>query len=136
MEDAHMFGPPIAKPSGAVVFHTVWSYTVKHDGRKKARTCCNGYVLRQKGLKYAQQYYADCIYQMGMNIFFAYIVIKGWLVISGDAVNAYAQVLVPKDVTKYVVVDQHMKDWWNDKYGMDITVGLDRHIMKALQGHP
>jgi hypothetical protein len=120
MDDAKMFGPPIVRPSGAVVFRIVWSYTVKRDGRKKDRMCCDGSVLRQKGLKYAQRCYAACISQTGMKIFFAYVIIKGWVILSGDAVNAYAQTFIPKDVEQYVVFDQHMKDWWKDKYGTEI----------------
>jgi hypothetical protein len=37
MDLAKMFGPPVPRTPGTVVFRTVWSYTVKHDGRKKVR---------------------------------------------------------------------------------------------------
>jgi hypothetical protein len=36
---------------------------------------------------YANQCYAACISQAGMNIFFAFVVIQGWVIISGDVVN-------------------------------------------------
>jgi hypothetical protein len=29
-----------------------------------------------------------------------------------------------------------MKEWWKDKYGLDIEVGMVRQILKALQDHP
>jgi hypothetical protein len=31
-----------------------------------------------------------------MKIFFAYAVIHGWVIVSGDAVNAYAQTVMPE----------------------------------------
>jgi hypothetical protein len=55
MHCAKMFGPPQTRPPDAVVLRSVWTYTVKHGGRKKARTCCDGSVLRSPTLKYAQQ---------------------------------------------------------------------------------
>jgi hypothetical protein len=136
MDLAEMFGPPVSLTHGTVVFRTVWSYTVKHDGRKKSRMCCDGYVLRHKGLKYAQQCYAACILQTGMKIFFAYLVIKDWVAISGDAINTYAQTSIPKEEEQYGVVDQQIKEWWKDKHGTDIEVGMVRRIQKSLQGHP
>jgi hypothetical protein len=54
MHSAKMFGPPQTQPPDAVVLRSVWTYTVKHDGRKKARTCCDGSVIRSPTLKYAQ----------------------------------------------------------------------------------
>jgi hypothetical protein len=45
-----------------------------------------------------------------MKILFAYLVIKNWVAISGNAINAYAQTSSPKEEETYVVVDQHMKE--------------------------
>jgi hypothetical protein len=136
MEEANIFGPHVPKPSGAVVFRPVWSYTVKHDDHKKARMCGDGSVLHQKGLMYAQQCNAACIYQTYMKIFFAYLVIKGCVAIRGDAVNVYVQMSIPKEVEQFVVVDHKMKDWWKDKHVTDISVSIACYILKALQGHP
>jgi hypothetical protein len=86
-----MFGKPEPRPTGSIVLCSVWQYSVKHDGRKTARNCCDGSLLRSKSLKYADQCYAAYISQTGMKIFFAYVVISGWVIISGDVVNTYAQ---------------------------------------------
>jgi hypothetical protein len=40
-----------------------------------------------------------------MKILFAYLVIKGWVSISGDAINAYAQTFILKEEEQYVIVD-------------------------------
>jgi hypothetical protein len=71
-----------------------------------------------------------------MKLFFLYIAINGWVVIISNAFNVYAQTSIPKDVEHYFAVDQQMKDWWKDKYGTDITVGMSSCILKALHGHP
>jgi hypothetical protein len=105
MEMAKMFGKPEPRPTGAIVLQSVWQYSVKHDGRKKARTCCDGSVLRSKSLRYAEQCYVACISKTGMNIFFAIIVIRGWILISGDVVNAYAQTAMPDGEVQNMAVD-------------------------------
>eukprot|EP00957_Ditylum_brightwellii_P208421 15357356-Ditylum_brightwellii.AAC.1 len=49
MEDLEMYGKPTYAPKGAKILCSVWTYMIKHDGRKKARNCCNGSVLKGKG---------------------------------------------------------------------------------------
>jgi hypothetical protein len=86
---------PRVRPNNAAVLRFVCTYTVKHDGRKKALTCCDGSVLRSPTLKYVQQFYSACISQTGMKIFFAYLTIMGWVAPGADAINAYAQTDIP-----------------------------------------
>jgi hypothetical protein len=136
MHCAKMFGPPQTRPPDAVVLRSVWTYTVKHDGRKKARTCCYGSVLRSPTLKYAQQCHSACISQTGMKLFFAYLAIMGWIALGADAINAYAQTDIPKDEPQFIAVDQQMVDWWWDKFQERIRFGMVMQILKALQGHP
>jgi hypothetical protein len=54
-DKAKLSGSPEPHPSGAVVICSVWQYTIKHDGHNKARTCCDGSILRTKSLNYAEQ---------------------------------------------------------------------------------
>jgi hypothetical protein len=133
---AKMFGKPEPRPTGAIVLRSVWQYSVKHDGRKKARTCCDGSFLRSKILKYAEQCYAACISQTGMKIFFVFVVIRGWVIISGDVVNAYAQTAMPEGEFQYMAIDQQMIDWWFEKHGTRLTLDMVSRINMALQGHP
>jgi hypothetical protein len=52
-----------------------------------------------------------------MKILFAIIVIRGWIIISGDVVNAYAQTAMPDGEVQYMAVDQQMIYWWLEKHG-------------------
>jgi hypothetical protein len=131
-----MCGSPQTRPPNSVVLRSVWTYTVKHDGRKKARTCCDGSVLRSPTLKYAQQCYSACISQTGMKLFFAYIAIMNWIALGADAINAYAQTNIPDDEPQFIAVYQQMVDWWWDTFHESIRVGMVMQILKALQGHP
>jgi hypothetical protein len=45
--------------------------------------------------------YVACILQTRMKIFFAYLVIKNWVAISDDAINAYAQTSIPEEEEQY-----------------------------------
>jgi hypothetical protein len=71
MWDANMFGKPKERPQNYVVLRSVWTYNVNHGGRKKARTCCDGSILRSPTLKYAQHCLSACIIQTGMKLFFS-----------------------------------------------------------------
>jgi hypothetical protein len=69
-------------------YSALYGSTQLYDWRRKACTCCDGSVLRQKGLGYSH---------MGMKIFCVYLVINGWVAISGDVLNAYDQSSIPKE---------------------------------------
>jgi hypothetical protein len=118
----NMFGKPESRPAGAVTLRSVWQYSVRHDGQKKSRTCCDGSVLSWKSLKYVEQCYTACISHTGMKIFFTYAVIRGWVIVSGDVVNAYAQTAIPNDEVQYMAVGQQMIDWWLEKHDMALQV--------------
>jgi hypothetical protein len=131
---ANKFGKPESRPTGAIVLRYVWQYHVKHDGRKKSRTCCDSSVIRSKSLKYAEQFYSACISQM--EIFFAYAMIREWVIVSGDVVKAYAQTDMPKGEVQYMAVNQHMIDWWLEKHGIRLSLDMVCRINMNLQGHP
>jgi hypothetical protein len=136
MWDASMFGKSQARPANFVVIRSVWTYTVKHDGHKKSRTCCDGSILRSPTLKYAQQCYSACISQTGMKILFDCLVIRDWVERGADATNAYAQTDILSDKPQYIAVDRQMVDWWWDTYNERIAADMVMQIIKALQGHP
>jgi hypothetical protein len=89
-----------------------------------------------KILKYAEQCYAACISQTGMKIFFAFVVIRGWVIVSGGVVNAYAQTAMPEGEVQYMEIYQQMINWWFEKHGTRLTLDMVSRINMALQGHP
>eukprot|EP00957_Ditylum_brightwellii_P151073 11504037-Ditylum_brightwellii.AAC.1 len=70
MEELNMYDAPTYAPKGTKILQPIWTYMVKHDGRKKARNCCNGSVLKGKGVDYAHTYLL-CASQVGMKQFTA-----------------------------------------------------------------
>jgi hypothetical protein len=71
-----------------------------------------------------------------MKIFFSIAAIRGWVIFSGDAVNAYDQTATPEGEIQYMVVDQHMIDWWLEKHGVRLSLDMVSRINMALQRHP
>jgi hypothetical protein len=71
-----------------------------------------------------------------MPLYFANLTIMGWISLSADAVNAYAQTKITEDEPHLIMVDQKMVDWWWDKFQERISVGMVMQILKAMQGHP
>eukprot|EP00957_Ditylum_brightwellii_P118102 9006948-Ditylum_brightwellii.AAC.1 len=48
MEDLEIYREPTYALKGTKILRSVWTYMIKHDGRKKAQNCCNGssmYIL-------------------------------------------------------------------------------------------
>jgi hypothetical protein len=58
------------------------------------------------------------------------------VIVSGDAVNAYAQTAIPKGEIQYMTVNPHMIDWWLEKNGVRLSMDMVCRINMALQGHP
>jgi hypothetical protein len=85
-----VYGPPWKPPPGEIILRQVWTYLVEWEGNLKARNCCDGLVLKVRGLAYAT-HYIDCISQPSMRIFWAIVAIKNWIAIGADDVNAFAQ---------------------------------------------
>jgi hypothetical protein len=63
-------------------------------------------------------------------------VIRGWLIVNGDVVNAYFQTAIPKYEFPYMAVDQHIIDWWLGKHDIRLSLDMVCRINMALLGHP
>lgn len=40
--DLKMYGQPMPKPPGAIVLRPHWQYSIKRDGTRRSRNCCDG----------------------------------------------------------------------------------------------
>jgi hypothetical protein len=134
MKKDGMYDPPCIDPSGAIVLHTVWTYYVKWDGTLKSRSCCDGSVLKGRGIAHAQHYTA-CISQPDMRIFWAMVAIRGWIAIGADAINAFAQADPTKEPT-FVRIDDQMAEWLEEITGKRPDRTLVLPVLCTLQGHP
>eukprot|EP00957_Ditylum_brightwellii_P098676 7516766-Ditylum_brightwellii.AAC.2 len=106
MEDLNMYDSPTYAPKGAKILHLMWSYIVKHDGRMNARNCCNGSVLKGKGVDYAYTH-SSCASQLRMKLFTAIAALHNYIIIGTNATNAYAQSPPPTDPTFMHIDDQY-----------------------------
>jgi hypothetical protein len=112
MKDDDMHDLPCHASTDAIFLRTVWTYYVKWDGTLKVRSCCDGSMLKRRGIAYAK-HCTSCISQPGMRIFWAMVDICGWVAVGTDAINAFAQASPPKEPT-YVGIDDHMAEWMEE----------------------
>jgi hypothetical protein len=108
MDKDGMYGKPCRPPVDAIVLRQVWTYNVKYEGTLKARNCCDGSVIKGRGIEYARHNTA-CISQQGMIIFWAITTLRGWVAIGADAVNAFAQSPPPSEPTLVLIDAQMLK---------------------------
>eukprot|EP00957_Ditylum_brightwellii_P212079 15366940-Ditylum_brightwellii.AAC.1 len=107
MRKCQMHGNPIRPPNKATILQSIWTYVVKHDGKKKARNCCNGSILKCKGTEYVNTYSA-CASQTRMHLFTAIAAIKNYLILGADTTNANAQSPAPSNPTYMRINDQYV----------------------------
>ncbi|KAI2501346.1 retrotransposon [Fragilaria crotonensis] len=134
MAKQEMYGSPVHPPPGAIILRQHWNYSIKSDGTRKARNCCDGSPRAAPELKLANTY-SSCIEQPIMRLFFALCANEGYLIIKVDATNAYAN-SPPPDQPTFVYIDEQYADWYATTYGIDISRDHVLPVQHALQGHP
>jgi hypothetical protein len=134
MAKQEMYGPPVHPPPGAIILRQHWNYSIKSDGTRKARNCCDGSPRAAPELNLANTY-SSCIEQPIMRLFFAICAKEGYFVIKVDATNAYAN-SPPPDQATFVYIDEQYADWYAVTHGIDISRDNVLPVQHALQGHP
>ena len=134
MEKQEMYGNPIYPPPGAIILRQHWNYSIKSDGTRKARNCCDGSPRAAPELKLANTY-SSCIEQPCMRLFFALCAHEGYICIKVDATNAYANSPPPAQPT-FVFIDEQYADWYANRHGKPLSRDLVLPVQHALQGHP
>eukprot|EP00957_Ditylum_brightwellii_P010220 772753-Ditylum_brightwellii.AAC.2 len=82
---------------------------------RNARNCCNGSVLKGKGVENAHTY-SSCTSQIGMKLFNTIDSLRNYIIIGADATNAYTQSPLPTEPT-FMLIDDQYTDWYFNKYG-------------------
>jgi hypothetical protein len=131
-----MFGSPCPPPSGAYLFHWVWTYKIKTEdnNRRKARAVCDG-SSRGGQVRIFGHTYAPTPDITDLRIFFALAALAGHLVYGADVSNAFAEADAPAQVY-YMRVDAQFRDWWAHLGRPPIPEGYVIPILRNLQGHP
>jgi hypothetical protein len=134
MAKQEMYGVPVHPPAGAIILRQHWNYSIKSDGTRKARNCCDGSPRAAPDLKLANTY-SSCIEQPCMRMFFALCAHEGYTCIKVDATNAYANSPPPAQPT-FVYIDEQYADWHMTQHGKPLSRDLVLPVQHALQGHP
>ena len=112
MAKQEMYGLPCLPPRDAIILRQHWNYSLKADGTRKARNCCDGSPQSAPQLRLANTY-SSCIEQPCMRMFFALCAHEGFIALKVDATNAYAN-SPPPDQPTFVYIDDQYADWCLD----------------------
>jgi hypothetical protein len=134
MAKQEMYGSPVHPPAGAIILRQHWNYSIKSDGIRKARNCCDGSPRSAPELKLANTY-SSCIEQPCLRLFFALCAYEGYVCLKVDATNAYAN-SPPPDQPTFVYIDEQYADWYCARTGNPISRDMVLPVQHALQGHP
>jgi hypothetical protein len=135
MDRQGMYGEPVRAPSDAIVLRQHWVYTLKTDGSRKARNCCDGSFRAAPILHGQAKTYASCIEQPCMRLFFALASLHGLSVYGADATNAFAN-SPPPAIPTFVAIDDAYADWYLERFGVQLDRTMVLPVHHALQGHP
>ena len=69
--DLKMCGEPVRKPPGAIVLRPHWQYSIKRDGTRRSRNCCDGSPRSAPLLHGIASTYSSCVEQPVQQLFFA-----------------------------------------------------------------
>jgi hypothetical protein len=134
MAKQEMYGKPCLPPKDAIILRQHWNYSLKADGTRKARKCCDGSPRSAPQLKLANTY-SSCIEQPCMRMFFALCAHEGFIALKVDATNAYAN-SPPPDQPTFVYIDDQYADWYLARHGVAVSQDMVLPVQHALQGHP
>ena len=130
-----MFGPPTFKPPGAIVLRPHWQYSIKRDGTRRSRNCCDGSPRSAPVLHGIASTYSSCVEQPVQRLFFALAAQMNYTVYGGDAIDAYAHSPPPETPT-FVSIDDAYVDWYEARFKRKLDRSKVLPVLHALQGHP
>jgi len=67
-----MYGEPVRKPPGAIVLRPHWQHSIKRDGTRRSRNCCDGSPRSAPLLHGIASTYSSCVEQPVQQLFFAF----------------------------------------------------------------
>jgi len=130
-----MYGEPVRKPPGAIVLRPHWQYSIKQDGTRRSRNCCDGSPRSTPLLHGIPSTYSFCVEQPVQRLFFALAARENYRVYGGDAQDAYAHSPPPETPT-FVSIDDACADWYEHRFKKKLDCSLVLPVLHALQGHP
>ena len=130
-----MYGAPAPRPPGAIVLRPHWQYSIKRDGTRRSRNCCDGSPKAASVLHGIASTYSSCVEQPIQRMFFALAAHNNYKVYGGDAQDAYAH-SPPPDTPTFVTVDDAYAEWYEHRFSQKLDRSRVLPVLHALQGHP
>jgi len=130
-----MYGEPVRKPPGAIVLRPDWQCSVKRDGARRSRNCCDGSPRSAPLLHGIASTCSSCVEQPAQRLFFALAARENYQVYGGDAQDACAHSPPPKTPT-FMSIDNACADWHEHRFKKKLDHSLVLPVFHALQGHP
>ncbi|GFH55451.1 hypothetical protein CTEN210_11927 [Chaetoceros tenuissimus] len=142
MQECDMFGNIVTRTSlkeqikskSVDVIRPVWAYRIKlHTSKKKARFCGGGQHIKPKS-KQEYKTYTACASASGVRLVTAIAALENRLLFTTDAKNAYAQ-SGPLSKACFLVVDEVFRDWYLDRFKIELAIGMLIEVKSSIQGH-
>jgi hypothetical protein len=130
-----MYGKPVPRPKNAIVLRPHWQYSIKSDGTRRSRNCCDGSPRAAPVLHGIASTYSSCVEQPVQRMFFALAAQMNYKVYGADATDAYAHSPPPETPT-FVSIDDAYAEWYEHMYGTKLDRSHVLPVLHALQGHP
>ena len=134
MHNQEMFGTPCIPPPNSIILNQIWRYYFK-NGVRKSRECCDGSPRAAPYLHQVAVTYASCIEQPISRLFYALCAHFNLIILTTDAVNAFANADAPT-IPTYVRIDDAYYEWYFNKFGVQLNRSHCLPAQHALQGHP
>jgi len=133
--DLKMYGEPVRKPPDAIVLRPHWQCSIKRDGTRRSRICCDGSPQSAPLLHGIASTYSSCVEQPAQQLFFALAARENYRVYGGDAQDAYAH-SPPLETPTFVSIDDAYADWYEHRFKKKLDCCLILPVLHGLQGHP
>jgi len=102
--DLKMHGEPVKRPPGANVLRPHWQHSIKRDGTRRSRNCCDGSPRSAPLLHGIASTCSSCVEQPAQRLFFALAARENYRACGGGAQDAHAHSLPPETPT-FVSID-------------------------------
>jgi hypothetical protein len=133
--ELEMFGRPVYRPPNSILLRPHWQYSVRRNGDRRSRNCCDGSKRAAPLLHALAKTYSSCVEQPIQRLFIALSATLDHQLFSADAKDAYAHSPPPERPT-YVSIDGAYADWYEWKFNTKIDRSKVLPVQHALQGHP
>jgi len=133
--DLKMYDESVRKPAGAIVLRPHWQHSIKRDGTRHSRNCCDGSPQFAPLLHGVVSTYSSCVEQPVQRLFFALATRENYKVYGGNAQDAHTH-SPPLKTPTFVSIGNAYTDWYEHRFKKKLDRSLVIPVLHALQGHP